>query len=353
MSAMWWDAIVKHQLRLDGAGAGLAREIIRDLSSALSDLDAEMARLLARDAAFSVGRLAMLRPNLIALRERLIAEFGGSVEDATTAAAETSVEAVRHAMERLGDVALSLGAPADAVEAAISFTAPDLGLLAAVKDQPFDGMNWQRWGERLATDTVSRIESELRQGAALGERLSDVRKRLERVGDLGRTSAEKLARTALNSTGNRARMACYEANSDVIGEVEFLSVLDSRTSLICAGLSGKRWPLNSPDIQHPPRHPNCRSVLVPITKSWAELFGEDAADLPEMPAGEQSSEFGPVPANLTYSDWLKRQPASFQREVLGPSRYEAFAAGVPLTGMASYSRALSIQELRAMYPSVN
>ena len=34
-----------------------------------------------------------------------------------------------------------------------------------------------------------------------------------------------------------------------------------------------------------------------------------------------------VSSNTTYGDWLKKQPAAFQREVLGETRYKLFAKG--------------------------
>jgi len=40
---------------------------------------------------------------------------------------------------------------------------------------------------------------------------------------------------------------------------------------------------------------------------------------------------GSTPSNVTYQDWIKRQPAKFQDEVLGPTRARLFReGGVPL-----------------------
>jgi len=34
-----------------------------------------------------------------------------------------------------------------------------------------------------------------------------------------------------------------------------------------------------------------------------------------------------VSSNISYGEWLARQPAAFQKEVLGPARYKLFSKG--------------------------
>lgn len=68
---------------------------------------------------------------------------------------------------------------------------------------------------------------------------------------------------------------------------------------------------------------NCRSVSVPVLKSWKEL-GIDIAD---MPPGTRASMDGQVPADLTYRQWLSRQSAERQDEILGPERGKLLRAG--------------------------
>ena len=62
---------------------------------------------------------------------------------------------------------------------------------------------------------------------------------------------------------------------------------------------------------------NCRSVRVPNIKDKFRVGG----------VGERASIDGPVPADLTYSSWLKRQPKSFQDDMLGPERAKLFRDG--------------------------
>jgi hypothetical protein len=49
-----------------------------------------------------------------------------------------------------------------------------------------------------------------------------------------------------------------------------------------------------------------------------------------MPPGTRASMDGQVPADLTYADWLKKQSAARQDEILGPTRGKLFRSGMPM-----------------------
>jgi len=70
-------------------------------------------------------------------------------------------------------------------------------------------------------------------------------------------------------------------------------------------------------------HFNCRSVSVPVLKSWREL----GFDVDELSAGTRASMDGQVPAEQTYGQWLARQPADRQDEILGVERARLLRAG--------------------------
>lgn len=345
MTARWTDPITRHAVRLIGLETATLQALTADINRALETVAIELDKgPVGRP--FTYARFMALRGELEALRRALAGALGTTVADAVNATADTSMEAVRTALEALEGIAVDAGFTTFTV----SFTALDARAIAAIAGLPHDGMSWTRWGSRLADDTMARVTSELRQGASLGETVQQLRRRLEKAADLSKVSAERLARTALTSTATRTRLETYRANSDVIAKVRFQATLDSRTSLTCAALSGREWPVGSPDIAAPPRHPSCRSQLLPVTKSWEELLGSEGRELDaEMPDGTQSSMNGQVPGDWTYSDWLSRQPTEFQREVLGDVRYRAFRNGVPLEGMATYDRPLTTSELRALY----
>ena len=61
---------------------------------------------------------------------------------------------------------------------------------------------------------------------------------------------------------------------------------------------------------------------------------------------------GRLPAETTYQDWLSRQKASFQDEVLGPTRGKLFrGGGLTLDRfVANSGRRLTLDELKALHP---
>lgn len=92
---------------------------------------------------------------------------------------------------------------------------------------------------------------------------------------------------------------------------------------------------------------NCRSTTIPVLNKKFSFLSEGRT---------RSAETGPVSANTSYYDWLKRQPKSVQVEVLGPTRAKLFHDG----GMSAerfrelqFDRnfePLTLDEMRALEP---
>jgi hypothetical protein len=61
---------------------------------------------------------------------------------------------------------------------------------------------------------------------------------------------------------------------------------------------------------------NCRSSSVPVVKSWKEL----GIDIDDATPSTRASLDGQVPAEQTYGEWIKKQSAARQDQVLGPTR---------------------------------
>jgi hypothetical protein len=104
-----------------------------------------------------------------------------------------------------------------------------------------------------------------------------------------------------------------KANLDIIKAQEWLATLDKRTCPSCASLDGKQFPPGSGP--RTPLHIGCRCLLVPVLKDdFAYLQKGETRASKGAEGGQQ------VSAELSYYDWLKEQPASFQDEVIGPVR---------------------------------
>jgi SPP1 gp7 family putative phage head morphogenesis protein len=207
------------------------------------------------------------------------------------------------------------------------------------------------WVEGVGRSTVDKVEGQVRLGMIRGETTDAIVRRIrgratgkrksyrlkptkefpkgrlrfvsEFEGGVYETqtrSAEAIARTATNHISNQAHLEVYEANDDIVKGIEFVATLDENTTDICMALDGTVWAVGSPNIQAPPRHFRCRSVLAPVI-DWDEE-GLDFSD-----TGKKASQFGPVKGSLSYSDWLAKQSTALQNKALGPTRAKAFREG--------------------------
>jgi hypothetical protein len=140
-----------------------------------------------------------------------------------------------------------------------------------------------------------------------------------------RRELEAVVRTALSHTSAVARDLMAEANSDLVKAERWVSTLDGRTSPMCRLRDGLKYTAGDhKPIGHtvpwgngPGRlHFSCRSTSVPVIKSWREL----GIDADELPPGTRASLAGQIPADTTYAQWLAKQPAWRQEEILGPTR---------------------------------
>ena len=341
------DATLRYHVRLDGLARSTLRTMAGDISAALRQVEREIRRRQPDEAPFTYARLTAVRSELVSLHTALRDRLSGTVRDVQTAIAETSIPASRAALTAHFD-----GLDADnAGRIVASFVDVPTAVIAASIDVPHDGRRWTAWGVKLADDTVSRLESELRQAASLGEPMPAIGRRVRKVTGLARRGAERLARTMVNDVGNRARIQATKAiGRDVLRGWRYTATLDSKTSVICAGLDGREFGIDDPSLPFPPRHVNCRSVIAPVVKSFSEL----GIDAPEIPEGTRPAVTGAtatqVSAGTSYAQWFRRQPAGFQREVLGDARYRAYRGGVPLEQMATPDRELKISELKRIYP---
>lgn len=182
----------------------------------------------------------------------------------------------------------------------------------------------------LAAGKEEAIRGAIRLGMVQGETVDQMVRRLrgsrasrytDGVLEVSRRHAESMVRTIVNNTSNKAVQMTYAANKDVVKGWEFLATLDARTTITCASLNGREFPIDQGPI--PPRHVRCRSFSVPVLKSWREL----GFDMDELPPSVRASKDGPVSAQLSFSDWLKDQPHDVQKDILGATRAKLFRDG--------------------------
>lgn len=168
--------------------------------------------------------------------------------------------------------------------------------------------------------TLERSEDRLRFGepavTAGQRRAAGIKEILTRGGDATRMANNQitaLVRTSINQVANAASQQVYESNQDITSKYRYVATLDTRTSAICRALDGREFEYGKGPT--PPQHFNCRSTTVPVI---------DPDILPPSTTATRASKDGQVPANMSYGEWLAKQPQSVQAEVLGVSKAPYF-----------------------------
>ena len=347
-----FDEAVRFQVLLERFKAGENGRIDVFLQS-----EAKLLRAKLTSANLSAGQrervealVTEIGKALQALHDRDSAEFRKRLDDLAELSADTEAKSMAAALHGF-DVASPVSS---AVRAAIN-TAP-----LSVRG-PGGGLLLDKFLAKHSEADIERVQGVIRRGYFEGQTTEEIVRGLVGTkaanyadGLLGesRRYARMVAHTAVQHVASTARVETLKANADILKGYRWVSTLDNRTSEICQSLSGQVFDVGEGPV--PPAHPNCRSTIVPVTKTFREL----GIDVPEPPEGEQASMNGPVPANLSYFDWLKTQPEGFVEEALGPTRAKLFLDG----GLSADEFAklqlgrnfepLTLEEMRAKAPKV-
>jgi SPP1 gp7 family putative phage head morphogenesis protein len=205
-----------------------------------------------------------------------------------------------------------------------------------------EGARTTHWKNRTQKKMLDKVMDAMRSSLANGESINQAI-----TGVLGGTvdgvpttgvmgtakrDMDALINTSIAAVATQARLLTYQKNSEYIKWIQQISVLDNKTSDICIAYSGQIWdtrtllpvaPSTLPFRNGPPRHWNCRSTLIPIIKSWQEL-GIPAAALTKK---QKLQLDGKPPKEISFDQWLRKKPKSFQDKVLGPTRAQLWRSG--------------------------
>lgn len=219
------------------------------------------------------------------------------------------------------------------------------------------GANVAAWFEKQAQDTAFKFTAQVRQGLANSETNQQIiarivgKRGIPGVLEIPRRNAAVLVQTSVQAIANDARMTTFEKNNDVIKGYRQVSTLDSHTSLICIAYSGATWNKDFegllPYDGGCPRHWNCRSLIVPVTKTFREL----GINIDEPKPTTRASDEGQISAQTTFDEFLKRKGKAYQDEMLGEGRADLWRGGkLTLRDLVDgKGRPLTLKELRARY----
>lgn len=240
-------------------------------------------------------------------------------------------------------------------------------LKALVNRQVVLGEPLKDWWAGQSEGTRRRFAREIRLGVAQGETNAQLVRRIRgtstgktqtvtlangekrRLGvfeggamDATTREAETLVRTATQSVSNDVLRQTYAENADLIRGVEALTTLDARTSVICMARTGAAWDLDGNALPestvkdkfpgYPPWHPNCRTTLVPVLKTWDDLIEEQGGQrlglLETVSDSTRASMDGQITSSMrTFDDWLKAKGDVFARAKLGAGRFDLWRSG--------------------------
>lgn len=145
-----------------------------------------------------------------------------------------------------------------------------------------------------------------------------------------RHQVNALVRTVINHASSQAHKVVAQENRGVLQFERWTSVLDNRTTLICAGRDGITYQIGKGP--YPPAHWNCRSIRMAIP------IGQDAKEIKD------------------FDSWLRGQSNSFKKEYFsqfpdGDAKLKLFDDGLEIARFRDeLGNDFTLDQLREMEP---
>lgn len=328
-------ASINHQVDLQQYSNAEVAKIVALLNRVDVDLSARLAAAIERMGRdrFTVQYMDSILSSVRDLNRQIYAELAAQVTTDLEALAEYELSYQQQLFTTTIPVPVFAAVPLAGVTLE--------QVRAAAFSRPFQGKLLSEWLSDVEAGRAAQIRDAIRIGMVSGQTTDQIVRSIMGVRSEGyadgllnrsRQDIEAVVRTAISHVAQGARDAFYLANDDLMAGVKWLSTLDGRTSAPCRLRDGLTYTSEThrpvghsvPWLSGPGRlHWQCRSTSTPIIKAWEEL-GLTAEEIGE---DTRASLDGYVPESTTYGEWLKRQSAARQDEVLGPTRGKLFRSG--------------------------
>ncbi len=152
--------------------------------------------------------------------------------------------------------------------------------------------------EKLKAEILGKIQQQLKSGVKSGLSQSEVLAKIDAdmaqydvthihgYAEQSPSRLETIARTTTMTAYNEGRLEYFQSEPDLIQGYEYSAVMDERTTDECAALNGETFRPEDGQAYNPPRHYNCRSILVPITivEEKPQFSNKDDLPLPGFQA---------------------------------------------------------------------
>lgn len=320
------DEAIRHQIDLARYSNGLVRRMVAILNRADARLFAELTAALERldPSSFTVERLESMLSSVRAINSQAYSQIEQSLREELRDFVEYEAAYQTKALVYVVPVQVHVA----------SVTAETV--YAAAMSRPFQGTLLKNVLADMEAGRAKKIRQTIALGFTEGKTTDQIIRELRGTRAKGysdglmeapRREIAAVTRTALGHIAGFVQDRHIEANADITKAIKWSAKLDLKTSEPCRLRDGKLYePVTHKPIDHsypwgqgPGRfHWNCRSAQVQILKSWREM-GIDLEGSPNL-EGTRASMDGQVPQDVSYADWIKKQSAARQDDVLGPAR---------------------------------
>lgn len=237
-----------------------------------------------------------------------------------------------------------------ATDTAVAVTLTGATAYEAVLAQPVLGQLVEDMLAGLAESGRQRVYATVRQGIAEGRTNAQIIKALRGTAALQhkdgvlqplKVAADTVVRTARAHISSVTYDGIYRQLG--VKTLVWSAMLELRTCARCAPLDGKRFDIDKP---HPrsPLHPRCRCQLVPLIDESMmgrrpfvralRVKGRDGKtgyrSIGNMTPKQREAaglQVGQVSAKTSFAQWFDSLPERFQREWLGPARFQLYKDG--------------------------
>lgn len=199
---------------------------------------------------------------------------------------------------------------------------------------------WKNLGESTRNKALYAVRQGIEQGNTTAQIVAELRGKRTKmqdgsfkyVGGIVEEVRKNGIEANVRTIRSHVSQVAYESTFSALGFdfVKDIATLDGRTTSTCRAVDGRVQKI-SPNMQRPPYHRRCRTIQIGVDKD-GNLSGKRpfvASDKPvsKIPKDERGDIIGQVNANTTYPQWFKNQSAAFQKEVLGPTKYDLYKKG--------------------------
>lgn len=336
------DAIKQHRLLIN-----VENGVVREMATIFREVETELAGKV-------VKYLGDVDPDTWltgARRARILRDLQSTINDAFPRLNRTVAKVLREQTTAEADVLVRRLEQATAqLPEDISVFRPSVKQLRELTTNALPknvGAGVQPVAERMADlepAAQARLKRAFQEGVVRGDGAARIASGVRKaVGAKSITARQATvwARTQIQRVANDSARMVYQQNAHLVPRVQWMATLDKRTCLLCGSKDGKLFPVNEAPVL--PAHPQCRCFLAPVVASWRQMGIPGDRATPEI---RRLFDGQPAPRQH-YQTWLREQPATTQRQVLGRTRYDAYKQdGAALDDFSTDRRVLTVAEYK-------